>query len=113
MHYWRPSIGVSGLTFYSGAEFPLWEGKLLVTALSPRELRLLTVDGERVQHEEVVFRAEGRPYEPVVGPDGRTVARGVVAYDASELDFMIGFSTQNLPPDLQRPVVHADDLARL
>ncbi|MCK8670606.1 glutamate 5-kinase [Rhodococcus sp. HM1] len=49
----------------------------------------------------------------LVGPDGRTVARGVVAYDASELDFMIGFSTQNLPPDLQRPVVHADDLARL
>jgi glucose/arabinose dehydrogenase len=23
-----------------------------------------------VQHEEIIFRAEGRPYEPVVGPDG-------------------------------------------
>ncbi|AHD19334.1 glutamate 5-kinase [Rhodococcus pyridinivorans] len=49
----------------------------------------------------------------IVAPDGRTVARGVVAYDASELDFMIGFSTGQLPPDLQRPVVHADDLVRV
>lgn len=49
----------------------------------------------------------------LVGPDEATVARGVVAYDVSELDFMIGFSTRQLPPDLQRPVVHADDLVRL
>ena len=70
VHYWRPSIGVSGLAFYRGREFPLWDGKLLVTALAPRELRLLTLDGERVLHEEVLFRAQGRPYEPVVGPDG-------------------------------------------
>lgn len=70
VHYWRPSIGVSGLTFYRGDEFPLWEGKLLVTGLAPRDLRLLTLDGDRVQHEEVIFKAEGRPYEPVVGLDG-------------------------------------------
>lgn len=68
--YWRPSIGVSGLAFYEGAQFPLWRGKALVTGLSPRQLRLLTLDGERVQHEEVVLRTQGRPYEPVVGPDG-------------------------------------------
>ena len=70
VHYWRPSIGVSGLTFYRGDEFPLWRGKLLVTGLAPRELRLLTLDGDRVQHEEIVFTAQGRPYEPVIGPDG-------------------------------------------
>jgi glucose/arabinose dehydrogenase len=70
IYYWRPSIGVSGLTFYHGDEFPLWEGKLLVTGLGPRDLRLLTIDDDRVQHEEIVFEAEGRPYEPVVGPDG-------------------------------------------
>ncbi|MGN5239696.1 MULTISPECIES: glutamate 5-kinase [unclassified Rhodococcus (in: high G+C Gram-positive bacteria)] len=49
----------------------------------------------------------------LVGPDDRTVARGVVAYEPSELDFMIGFSTRQLPQDLQRPVVHADDLVRI
>ena len=70
VHFWRPSIGVSGLAFYRGNEFPLWAGKLLVTALGARELRLLTIDGERVQHEEVLLRSQGRPYEPVVGPDG-------------------------------------------
>jgi glucose/arabinose dehydrogenase len=35
-----------------------------------RDLRLLTIDDDRVQHEEIVLEAEGRPYEPVVGPDG-------------------------------------------
>lgn len=70
VHYWRPSIGVSGLAFYHGDEFPLWEGKVLATGLATRDLRLLTLDDDRVQHEEIIFRTEGRPYEPVVGPDG-------------------------------------------
>ncbi|MCR6654085.1 MAG: PQQ-dependent sugar dehydrogenase [Cellvibrionaceae bacterium] len=68
--YWRPSIGVSGMTFYQGREFPLWQNKILVTALARRELRLLTLDGERVQHEETLVKFAGRPYEPVVAPDG-------------------------------------------
>lgn len=68
--FWRPSIGVSGLAFYEGDRFPLWRGKALVTALAPRQLRLLTLDGDRVQHEEIVLTTRGRPYEPVVGPDG-------------------------------------------
>ena len=59
VHFWRPSIGVPGLTFYRGSEFPLWEGKLLVTGLAPRDLRLLTVDEDRVQHEEIIFRGRG------------------------------------------------------
>ena len=44
------------------------------------------------------------------GPDGGTVARGVVAYDATELATMIGRSTSDLPVELRRPAVHADDL---
>ncbi|GAB2925799.1 glutamate 5-kinase [Rhodococcus aerolatus] len=44
------------------------------------------------------------------GPDGHVVARGVVAYDAAELGGVLGRSTSELPADLQRPVVHADDL---
>lgn len=42
--------------------------------------------------------------------DGQTVARGVVAYEASELAAIIGRSTPDLPPELRRPAVHADDL---
>ncbi|MGI9161650.1 MAG: glutamate 5-kinase [Mycobacterium sp.] len=44
------------------------------------------------------------------GPDGALVARGVVAYDAGELATMIGRSTTELPAELRRPAVHADDL---
>lgn len=43
-------------------------------------------------------------------PEGDMVARGVVAYDAAELATMIGRSTSDLPADLRRPAVHADDL---
>jgi Glucose/sorbosone dehydrogenases len=69
-HYWRPSIATAGLAFYRGDEFPLWNGKLLLGTLGRRELHLLTLDGDRVLHDEVVFRSPGRIYEPVVGPDG-------------------------------------------
>ena len=44
------------------------------------------------------------------GPDAHVVARGVVAYDATELASMIGRSTSELPVDMRRPAVHADDL---
>jgi len=44
------------------------------------------------------------------GPDAEVVARGVVAYDAAELAAMIGRSTPELPVEMRRPAVHADDL---
>jgi len=44
------------------------------------------------------------------GPGGDMVGRGVVAYDATELATMIGRSTSDLPAELRRPAVHADDL---
>lgn len=47
------------------------------------------------------------------GPDGATVARGVVAYDAGELATMMGRSTSDLPAEMRRPAVHADDLVAL
>jgi len=43
-------------------------------------------------------------------PDATMVARGVVAYDATELAAMMGRSTSELPGELRRPAVHADDL---
>lgn len=46
----------------------------------------------------------------LTGPDGAVVARGVVAYDATELSSMLGHSTSALPADMRRPAVHADDL---
>jgi len=42
--------------------------------------------------------------------DATMVARGVVNYDAGELATMLGRSTSELPAELRRPAVHADDL---
>jgi glutamate 5-kinase len=42
--------------------------------------------------------------------DATMVARGVVAYDHSELATMLGQSTSDLPAEMRRPAVHADDL---
>jgi glutamate 5-kinase len=44
------------------------------------------------------------------GADATMVARGVVAYDAGELSMMMGRSTSELPAEMRRPAVHADDL---
>lgn len=46
-------------------------------------------------------------------PDGQVIARGVVGYDAGELSAILGRSTVDLPPELRRAVVHADDLVAL
>ena len=58
----------------------------------------------------VTGRFHGGDVVDLRGPDSMMVARGVVAYDAAELATMIGRSTSELPDELRRPAVHADDL---
>ncbi|MDF0532327.1 glutamate 5-kinase [Tsukamurella sp. 8F] len=41
---------------------------------------------------------------------GAVRARGVVAYDFGEIGGMLGQGTFDLPVDMRRPIVHADDL---
>jgi glutamate 5-kinase len=55
-------------------------------------------------------RFHGGDVVDLCGPDATMVARGVVAYDAAELATMLGRSTSELPVELRRPAVHADDL---
>ncbi|WP_197320263.1 glutamate 5-kinase [Saccharomonospora sp. NB11] len=49
----------------------------------------------------------------LVTPEQTVVARGVVAFDVTELPELIGRSTHELPPEQRREVVHADDLVPL
>lgn len=49
----------------------------------------------------------------LVGPEGTIVARGMVGFDSTELPALIGRRTHDLPPELRREVVHADDLVPL
>lgn len=59
---------------------------------------------------EVSGRFHGGDVVELRDADGAMVGRGVVAYDAAELATMLGRSTSDLPEDLRRPAVHADDL---
>jgi glutamate 5-kinase len=53
----------------------------------------------------------------LVGPDAKVIARGLVAFDATELPVMLGRSTKELAtalgPEYERELVHRDDLVLL
>jgi glucose/arabinose dehydrogenase len=68
--FWRPSIAVCGIEFYTGEQFAKWNNNLLVTALRNEELRLLTVVENRVLHQESLLRSVGRVRDVAVGPGG-------------------------------------------
>lgn len=68
--YWRPSIAVCGLDFYTGDLFAKWKNKLLVGALKYEEVRLLDIEGDRVMHDEVILKGQGRVRDVQTGPDG-------------------------------------------
>ncbi len=50
--------------------FPFWQNSLLVANLKDRDVRLLSLAGTRVIHEEVLLKDYGRAREAVSGPDG-------------------------------------------
>jgi glutamate 5-kinase len=118
----REALRGEGGTFFAptGTRAPgrlLWlahastpRGRLLlddgaVRAVVERRLSLLPAGVTAVEGEF----AAGDPVE-LAGPDGRPVARGLVAYDAGELPALLGRSTRELG---LREVVHRDDLVVL
>jgi glucose/arabinose dehydrogenase len=72
IYVYRPSIAPSDMAFVSGRAFPEWEGNLLVGALGQEHLNRLTLDGDRVLHEERLLEGRGWRIRMVEeGPDGR------------------------------------------
>ncbi|MCC7035073.1 MAG: PQQ-dependent sugar dehydrogenase [Acidobacteria bacterium] len=69
-HVWVPSIGVSGMLFYTGDRFPDWKGDMIVGGLSGQRLVRLRLDGQRVVHEETLLQGMGRLRDVQQGPDG-------------------------------------------
>jgi aldose sugar dehydrogenase len=71
LHVWVPSIAPSGMAFVSGAQFPQWQGNLLVGALRGQMLVRLVLDGEKVLREERLLQGRaGRIRDVRMGPDG-------------------------------------------
>jgi glucose/arabinose dehydrogenase len=68
--FWRPSIAVCGIDFYTGNLFPKWENHLVVGALKYEEVRLLDIEDDRVIHQEIIFKDGGRVRDVSVSPNG-------------------------------------------
>ena len=71
-YYWVPSIATSNMIFYTGDQFPAWQGDLLVAALKGSHVARLDLHGDRVMHEETLFEEaiEQRIRDIEQGPDG-------------------------------------------
>lgn len=71
LHYWDPSIAPSGMAFYTGEDFPEWQGDLFVGALKMRKLVRLELDGRDIVGEEDLLTGLGERIRAVqMGPDG-------------------------------------------
>jgi len=71
VHAWVPSIGTSGLVFYTGDAYPAWKGSAFVGGLAIPTLARLELDGTKVTHEERLLTDLGERIRDVrQGPDG-------------------------------------------
>lgn len=70
VHIWVPSVGTSGLMFYTGARFTRWRGDLFAGGLAGEALDRLVLDGTRVVRRETVLKGIGRIRDVRQGPDG-------------------------------------------
>jgi glucose/arabinose dehydrogenase len=71
IHYYKPSIGTSGLMFYSGDVFSEWNGNLFVGGLALTHLNRLEIKNNKVVHEERLFKDRGWRVRCIrQGPDG-------------------------------------------
>lgn len=71
LHYWDPSIAPSGMAFYTGPEFPEWQGNLFVGALKMQKLvRLKIENGQVTEEEDLLAKLAERIRDVRTGPDG-------------------------------------------
>ena len=69
-HIWVPSIGASGLAFYTGDKFPAWQGNLFAGGLAGQRIDRLTIEDGAVVGSETILRGMGRVRDVRQGPDG-------------------------------------------
>ena len=78
IQYWVPSIAVSAITIYKGAEFKDWNGQALITSLKDKSLRKLAFDNLLNVKEEIIFKKKiGRIRDIQIHPsDGKIYLLG-------------------------------------
>jgi glucose/arabinose dehydrogenase len=69
--FWLPSIGLSGMVFYTGDRFPAWKGNLFVGGLSGLHLqRVVFTERGPVGREALIGSLRQRVRDVRQGPDG-------------------------------------------
>ena len=70
--FWAPSIGISGLMFYSGNQFPNWKGNAFTGGMTAnwRQLVRVSINGETVANREPLLLGQYRIRDVRQGPDG-------------------------------------------
>jgi glucose/arabinose dehydrogenase len=67
---WVPSIGISGMMFYTGDKFPQWRGNMFIGGMAGQQLSRLTLNARRIVNEETLVQGMGRIRDIRQGPDG-------------------------------------------
>ena len=71
IYYWVPSIGPSGMAFYTADQFPEWKGNLFIGSMPGQHLvRLVLKDNRVVAEEKLLVDRKQRVREVRQGPDG-------------------------------------------
>jgi glucose/arabinose dehydrogenase len=70
--YYKPSIAISGVIFYTGDKFPLWRGHLIAGALAGMQLSRVQFNrqGMEVRREAMLTELRQRIRDVRQGPDG-------------------------------------------
>jgi aldose sugar dehydrogenase len=70
--YYKPSIAISGMIFYTGDKFPTWRGNLIVGGLAGMQLSriVFTREGLEARREAMLLELRQRIRDVRQGPDG-------------------------------------------
>src|SRR5258707_12863404 len=68
--FFNPSIGPSGITFYTGDKFPAWKGNLFITGMVGQKLIRMEIKGREIASQETLIADSGRGRDVKMGPDG-------------------------------------------
>ena len=68
--FYNPSIGPSGITFYTGDKYPAWKGNLFITGMVGEALIRMDIKDRQITSQERIIQDYGRVRSVLQGPDG-------------------------------------------
>jgi glucose/arabinose dehydrogenase len=68
--FYNPSIGPSGITFYTGDKYPAWKGNLFITGMVGETLIRMDIKDRQIVSQERIIQDYGRVRSVLQGPDG-------------------------------------------